>query len=186
MGTSVSQGSPRTSNWKPVLACYANTNIPKERVINEVWRASENEQIPISSIMKTDIIFECYKAVENSPSYDGALKAFTTQLLETKQNSIIAEFAKRSITVAFASDSPIKDWKSCFFAEITTYVVSRDISVFVGDRYPNKSINELIEFKKEIKYKVIQTVSSNNNPINSIKDWKKFVDDSITRLKSIK
>ena len=186
MGTSVSHGSPRTSNWKPVLACYANDNFSKERVINEVWRASEKETTPISSLMKSETIFECYNVVSNSLNYREALQKFNDIILSSKQNTIIAEFAKRVIPTAFQSDKPTQQWKSSFFTELTNYVVSRDASGFVGDKFKNKSVTDLIDFKKSISKKVNEIVGADKTKIKNQSDWNAFVDSSITKLKSVK
>lgn len=186
MGTSVSHGSPRTSNWKPVLACYSNDKIPKERVINEVWRASEKEATPISSMMKSDSIYECYNAVSNSEGYREALQKFNDIIVNTKQNSIVAEFAKRVIPLAFQSDKPSEHWKNSFFKELTNYVVSRDASGFVGENFRNKSVTDLIAFKKSIGQKVNEIVSADKTKIKNKSDWNAFIDTSISKLKSAK
>ena len=186
MGTSVSHGSPRTSNWKPVLACYANDNFSKERVINEVWRASEKEITPISSMMKSDAIFECYNAINNSNNYREALQKFNDIILSTKQNTIVAEFAKRVIPTAFQFEKPSQQWKNSFFTELTNYVVSRDASGFVGENFRNKSVTDLIAFKKSISKKVNDIVGADKTKIKSKSDWNAFVDSSITKLKSAK
>lgn len=186
MGTSVSHGSPRTSNWRPVLVCYTNDKIPHERLINEVWRASDNEEISVSSMMKTGAVYDCYEAVSKSKTYREALEKFNTKILLTKQNSIVAELAKRVIPLAFQSDTPKEQWKSSLFSELTNYVVSRDTSGFVGNKFRNKSINELIEFKKSIQLKVDDIVSSTKTQISNQNDWNVFVDESISKLKSIK
>lgn len=186
MGTSVSHGSPRTSNWKPVLACYTNDSFSKERVINEVWRASENEGTPISSLMKSDTIFECYNAVSNSQNYREALQKFNDIILSTKQNTIVAEFAKRVIPTAYQSEKPSQQWKNSFFAELTNYVVSRDASGFVGENFRNKSVTDLIAFKKSLSKKVNDIVGADKSKIKNKNDWNAFVDSSITKLKSAK
>ncbi len=186
MGTSVSHGSPRTSNWKPVLACYTNDYFSNERVINEVWRASEKETTPISSMMKSDAIFECYNAINNSKNYREALQKFNDIILSTKQNTIVAEFAKRVIPTAFQAEKPSQQWKNSFFTELTNYVVSRDASGFVGKNFRNKSVTELIAFKKTIGKKVNDIVGADKTKIKSKSDWNAFVDSSITKLKSAK
>lgn len=186
MGTSVSHGSPRTSNWKPVLACYINDNFSKERVINEVWRASEKEETPISSMMKSDAIFECYNAIGNSKNYREALQKFNDIILSTKQNTIVAEFAKRVIPIAFQSEKPSQQWKNSFFTELTNYVISRDASGFVGENFRNKSVTELINFKKSIGKKVNDIIGSEKTKIKTKSDWNAFIDSSIAKLKSAK
>ena len=185
MGTSVSHGSPRIGqNWKPVFKCYEDERIPENRIINEVWRASENETIPISSYLKSNAIYNCFESVKNSKSFIEALEKYNQSILKTKSNSIIAEFAKRVIPIAFQSQQPSEKWINSFFSEVTNYFVSRDTSGFVGEKYRNKSVNDMIEFKRNINLKVNQLISSESRQIESQADWNSFVDRTITKLKS--
>jgi hypothetical protein len=184
MGTSNSQPSPDNSNWRRTFACYSDPNIPEERTINEVWRASENEDIPISEFLKSNTIFECYQIVKNSKGYNEALSKVNEKVLALGNNTIIAEFAKRVIPVAFQSENPAFEWQSLLFSEITNYVVSRDASGFVGSKYRNKSIAQLIEFKRNLSNKVKNVINNKVRDITSYKDWKSFINDSILTLKS--
>lgn len=190
MGTSVSQSSPRkSSSWKRVFVCYENNNIPENRIVNEVWRASETsdkDSSPLSTEMKSQAIYSCYEAVKSSNNFQDALQKFNSTIFETKNNSIIAEFAKRVIPIAFQSNNPSEQWANSFFKEITNYVISRDASGFVGENYRNKSVKELIEFKKNISNKVSQIISSETKEFKSQTDWNSFVDKSISKLKTTK
>lgn len=190
MGTSISQPSPRkSSNWKRVFVCYESNNLPDSRVINEVWRASETsekESKPLSSEMKTQAIYSCYEAVKSSKNINEALQKFNKAIIETKSNSIVAEFAKRVIPSAFQSKNPSEQWTNNFFKEVTNYVMSRDASGFVGDSYRNKSVKELIDFKKTVSKRVEQVIMSEKKDFKSQADWNSFVDKSITKLKSTK
>lgn len=185
MGTSISQPSARTSNWKRVFVCYERQEIPENRVINEVWRASENEDIPISAQIKSDAVFSCFEAVKSSQSVQEALQKANKSIMENKGNSIIVEFAKRAIPASFQSNDPIQQWTNSFFVEMTNYVISRDASGFVGGQNRNKSVKELIDFKKSISNKVIQIVNAGNKGFNSKSEWNSFVDESILQLKSV-
>lgn len=190
MGTSVSQSSPRkSSSWKRVFVCYENNSIPENRVVNEVWRASETSEKgsnPLSSEMKSEAIFSCYVAVKTSRNFQEALQKFNNKILETKSNSIVAEFAKRVIPIAFQTKNPSSEWTNSFFKEVTNYVISRDASGFVGENYRNKSVKELIDFKKNISTRVAQVIGSQKRDFNSQSDWNSFVDISISKLKSNK
>ena len=186
MGTSVSQASLRNTNWSPVHAGYQNEFIPEDRIINEIWRAAEKDEVPISETLKSDAIYQCYSAVESSKSFQEAIQKFNNSLRKNKNNSIIAEFAKRTIPVAFQSQNSTENWKAKFFSEITNYVMSRDTSGFVGENYRNKSVKELINFKKSISEKVFNIVSSEKTNIKSKQDWNSFVKTCISKLKSTK
>ncbi len=189
MGTSVSQPSPRNStSWKRVFVCYENDNIPEDRLVNEVWRASENirEQIPISNEIKSESIYKCYEAVKNSNSYQEALKNYNDYLVTNGKNSIMAEFAKRVIPLSFQTANPENNWKKLFFSEVTKYVVSRDASGFIGKENRNKTVSEMIEFKKRVSSIVQNTISNIKMETKTYNDWKTFVDSSISNLKAVK
>ena len=189
MGTSVSQPSPRNStSWKRVFVCYESDKIPEDRVINEVWRASENfrEQIPISNEIKSESIYKCYEVVKDSNSFQEAIKNYNDYLVTNGKNSIIAEFAKRVIPLSYQTAHPENSWKSLFFSEVTKYVVSRDASGFISKDHRNKTVSEMIEFKKRVSSIVQDTISSIKIEPKSHDDWKTFVDNSINNLKAVK
>jgi hypothetical protein len=155
--------------------------------MNEIWRASETSDKgsnPLSSELKTQAIYSCYEAVKSSKSFDEAIEKFNKTIIETKGNSIVAEFAKRVIPSAFQSSNPSEQWANNFFKEVTNYVMSRDASGFVGESYRNKSVKELIEFKKNVSNKVEQVIKSEKKEFKSQADWNSFVDKSISKLKS--
>ena len=184
MGTSISQPSKRTPNWRPVFKCYENEKIPEYRAINEVWRASENDEIPISSHLKSEAVYNCYEAVKNSNSTIEALQKFNHSILKNKNNTIVSEFAKRAIPMAFQSSNPSNQWINSFFGEVTNYIVSRDTSGFVGDKYRNKNVSELINFKKSINSRINQILGGDDRKVNSYSSWNSFVDSSVKKLKT--
>lgn len=184
MGTSVSQASPRNANWQRVLTCYKNKNIPEGRVLTEVWRASDNQEIPLSNELKSEAVFSCYKAVETSETFQEALTKVNSGLLENGGNSISTELAKRIVPPSFSSPNPVETWRGLLLSEITKYIVSRDASGFVGEKYRNKSVTELVEFKQRIGSLAINTISEVQTPIKNFGDWKKFIDTSVSKLKN--
>jgi len=186
MGTSISQSSPRNTNWSPVHAGYQRENIPESRIINEIWRASENEDTPISAAIKSKGVFDCYSAVTSSNNISEAIQKYTSSLIENKNNSIITEFAKRSIPTAFQSSNPGESWAVSLFSEITNYVMSRDVSGFVGDKYRNKTIRDLVSFKKDMANRVANIISAETKRFRSQQEWNSFVDKSIDLLKRAK
>ncbi len=189
MGTSVSQCSPRKSRkWNPVHVCYTNDNIPEGRILTEIWRAADNpsEKVRWSSEMKSDVIYSCFETVRSSSNITEAMKKFKDKILSKKCNSIAAEFAKRSIPAAFQGSNPANEWVNKFFSEVTNYLVSRDISGFVGENYRNKTVSDLDSFKKRINENLNQMLLSQKRDIKSKKEWKAFIDITITKLKSRK
>lgn len=184
MGTSVSQASPRNSNWQRVMTCYKNRSIPEGRVLNEVWRASDNQDTPLSTELKSDTVFSCYKAVESSQSFQEAIAKVNLSIMQAGGNSIAAEFAKRVIPLAFNSAQPAETWRGLLLSEVTKYVVSRDASGFIGEKYRNKTVGELVEFKRNLGERARVTAATVNIPVQTFSDWKKFIDSTVTKLKT--
>jgi len=183
MGTSVSQPSPRTTNWSPVHAAYRSKDIPEQRVIKEIWRAFDNEPTPISATLKAEVFYDCYKTIGEAQDMRAAIRQFDALLLEKKHNSIIAEFSKRAIPAAFYTDDRMGSWKASLFVQVTDYIISRDISGFVGEGNRNRTIGDVIKFKDLIAESVSIIVRSDQGMINSKRDWNTFVERIVRRLK---
>ena len=80
--------------------------------------------MPISSHLKSEAVYNCYEAVKNSDSTVEALQKFNHSILKNKNNTIVSEFAKRAIPMAFQSTNPSNQWINSFFSEVTNYIVS--------------------------------------------------------------
>jgi hypothetical protein len=183
MGTSVNHPSPEDTNWKPVRAAYTYENIPLERLLADIWRAVENDPQPLSRTMESDALFRCYQAVKESSSVQQAIRNISTELVSSRQNSIVAEFAKRAVPAAFKSKAPAQEWRAVFFAEITNYLVSRDASGYVGSQFRNKTISDLVDFKQNVSKQVGEVVRSvRMDPKNSA-EWRSFVQEAITNIR---
>ena len=182
MGTSSSYPSPQTINWKAVSAGYKRSDVPIRRLISEIWRACEAQENPLSNLIKSDVLFKCQEVIRHSDNSTTALKNFTKEVIRSKQNSVIAELAKRALVVAMKSEDPPKMWRASLFSEITSYLVSRDVSGYVGRDYRNKTIEELRRFKEEIRTNV-QTIAQriSVNPTTP-EGWREAVQRIIATL----
>lgn len=183
MGTSISAHSPRELNWNPVLVCYKDSRVPVHRVISEIWRAADNQTDSISDHMGSVSVFECYKSIKSSETYEEAIEKVTNFTIESGRNSLVVELAKRALAKSYSTSQPIKHWKSFFVSEVTSYFVSRDASGFIGPNYRNKNIRDLIAFKKDIDDRVVNIVSKQKSDINNLAEWKQEIQDVVTKLK---
>jgi hypothetical protein len=171
MGTSVSHPSPTTLGWQAVAACYRNDSVPAERAVNEIWRAAQHESSPIVNDLFSNAVFLCQEAVRVSKNASAALKKATADIFKQQGNSIIAEIARRSIPIAFHAPDKLSGWQATFFAQVTDYLMSRDISGYIGKDYRNKTVSELALFKTTIKKEVKQTVLAMKAKPISHKEW---------------
>ncbi|HRP36935.1 MAG TPA: hypothetical protein PLS50_03935 [Candidatus Dojkabacteria bacterium] len=184
MGTSISQASERTISWNSVLACYANAEIPESWVINEIWRASDQQEFAISAELKSSALFDYYQIVDNSTGANEALTKINLHIFEHNNNSVVLEFAKRVVNKAYTYSTPANAWKALLFSEITKYYISRDASGFVGEKYRNKTVNDLIAYKSRIGDKISRFIMQKDERLNTLRTWQSFVDSSIKELKS--
>jgi hypothetical protein len=183
MGTSSSQPSPRNSNWQAVLTCYETATVPEKRVIKEIWRASENQTEPLSKELKSQTIFKCYQVIQDSNNFRDALKKINDIVIGSNSNSFVVELSKRIVPLAYQTSSPAHAWKSLIFSELTNYVMSRDASGFVSANNRNKTVSELVQYKKEISSKVKEVVDSVKADPKSVAEWQAFITKSVDILR---
>lgn len=183
MGTSLNQPSPNETNWKPVLPGYTYENVPVERIIADIWRAVENDPQPLSRAVESEALYLCMEAVGRSDSIPQAIRNVTAAVTASGQNSIAAELAKRAIPTAFKADMPAREWRAALFSELTDYLVSRDVAGYVGPRYRNKSVGELLEFKQEVKTRVRDLVRGIDMETRSPEEWGSFVREAIATIR---
>lgn len=183
MGTSVSHPSPKTTNWKPVQAGYIYENIPVDRIISDIWRAVENDPQPLSRTVESDVLFRCQQAVQNSSNIPQAIQNVTAEITRSGQNSIVAEFAKRAVPAAFKAEQPAREWRAAFFSELTNYLVSRDVSGYVGEKFRNKSVSDLVNFKQTVKNQVTDLVRQVTREPANAEEWRAFVRDAISSIR---
>lgn len=184
MGTSKNYPSPDSPRWRAVKTGYKNGHISEKRIASEVWRAASAESPDVSNMLSSEIVYKCDKIVETSVSAIDAFKAFSQEIISSKQSSIVTEFAKRAIVQSYGEGNKVENWRSNLVSEVTDYFVSRDIAGYYGKGNRNKNISELIAFKNNIREIVTQKVVGVKSEIKNVNDWKKFIDSTIARLKN--
>lgn len=185
MGTSKNYPSPNTPRWNAVRSGYKNGAIPVDRVSAEVWRAATSENQNLESMISSDLVFRCHQIVAVSGSAIEAYNEFNKEVMTSKANSLVTEFAKRAIVQSFhETDNPVQSWRGNFVAELTDYFVSRDIAGYFGSDCRNKNVTELLAFRKDIKQVVGKKINDKPTEINTSADWKSYISQSINLLKN--
>lgn len=182
MGTSTSHASPETLGWKAVHAGYVSSSVPIDRVAQEIWRASLSQPDSITRYLLDTSVFLCYQAVKESESQSEALKAITDALSRTKSNSIITELARRAAVESFLSTSPSQSWAPSLFGQITEYLVSRDLSGFVGRQFRNQNLGDLLEFKSKLRARVKDVIARVQPEPYTMESWRSFVATALSLL----
>jgi len=184
MGTSKNYSSPKTARWNAVRSCYTNKKIPESRVVSEVWRAATQENSQLQSMLNSEIVYKCNEIVQNSRNPFEAQQKYISELISSKQSSIITEFAKRAIAQSYQGPDPSSEWRKNFISEVTNYFVSRDIAGFVGKDSRNDNIGQLNTFKDNLKSIVKDTINSIKLSPKDHTEWKNYIQISLTKIKN--
>jgi hypothetical protein len=121
--------------------------VPIERFVSEVWRACQREDERIPSLLESNLLFECYRVVRRSTESHDAFREVSRLIAGSGESSIVSELARRAVVTAFSAPVPEVAWRIGLFAEVSNYLVSRDLPGFVGSRFRNRSVEEAIHFK---------------------------------------
>jgi hypothetical protein len=153
MGTSISQRSPATPSWHAVTAAYNSDVIPIPRIVQELWRAATNQPTGnLAADLGAPIIARCFAIALNAPSREEALFSAGREVALSGQASLAADLAQRAVVLSFR---PGEDRASAFvqslFSEARSYLVSRDLSGYVGMSERLHTVSDAIAFKNEIR-----------------------------------
>ena len=181
MGTSVSQPSPKSTPWRAVNTCYESDSVPLDRTTNEIWQAATSETEEMQSQIVSPAVFACYQVAQQQISI-GDLHTALDDISSRQGNSLIVEYAKRATIVASQSANPAEQWPKQFFKELTTYLVSRDTSGFVGPNSRSKTVSDLIALKQDIGRQVEATVGRLNLAPKTAREWSQA---AISALKAL-
>ena len=182
MGTSVSQGSPRTASWSAVAAGYRDSSIPIRRVVTEIWRAAQSEaDANWRSLISSPIVAACLEIAVESANPGTALTSAAREIARTRQSSLAAELAKRAIVQSFAAiDRAQQAFAESMFVETTDYLVARDLPEYVGESGRNQTVGEAIEFKNRVRETVAEVVRSGDSPVpQTSRTWEPFADQNV-------
>lgn len=187
MGTSSSHRSPTTNNWRAVAATYMTEAIPTEQVIQEVWRAATNQPLgDLKSALAAPIIAQCLGITIEARSPVEAYHNISRMIALTGPSTLATDMAKRAAVESFLrpGDRRLSFAKS-LFSEAVNYLVSRDLSGYVGKGNRINNVSDAVRFKKSIRQQVEAAVSSYDVPTGVEKEhdkWKTYVESIVAAL----
>lgn len=191
MGTSVSHRSPETHNWRAVAASYISDNIPINIVSREIWRAAINQpagNLPLS--LAEPIVANCLRMVLGSASPQEASRNISRLIVESGATSLATDIARRAAITCFnGPENRRQSFVSDLFSGVMDYLVSRDISSYVGKGERIRNVSSSIAFKASLKEQVKNIIDDDpvpENIENNLENWKNFVISKVQNLAGIK
>lgn len=190
MGTSVSHRSPDTLNWRAVAATYLSESLPIERITQEIWRAATNQgEDNLVVTLSEPIISECLKTVMSSDSVQDAVGGVASLIASSGDVSIATDIARRATVTSFLrSGNRRMNFVSSLFAEAVDYLVSRDLSGYVGLGNRVSDVSSSMALKQDIKSQVIHIIEETPLPEKTEEDadnWREYVLSQTRRLTKI-
>jgi hypothetical protein len=94
MGTSMSQRSPSTTNWRAVDTAYQNPDVSIERTVQEIWRASANDNKGLANSLGEKIVAQSIEIVRNAQSSAEAAQQIRRLVAFSGNASLAADIAQ--------------------------------------------------------------------------------------------
>lgn len=185
MGTSVSQRSPKTTNWGVVDVGYSTEQMPIERLATELWRAATNQgPTDLAVGLASSVVSEClYVALQASSREEAAISTGRAVAL-SGQASLAADIAQRAAvrSVGMEGDRAM-NFARALFSEAGNYLVSRDLPGFIGPAGRAKTVSEAIRLKGEIRAQIDSVVAQGPLPPRGEGAmWREYVNQVVSRL----
>jgi len=185
MGTSMNQRSPRTTNWRAVETAYQTPDITVQRTVQEIWRASANDDKGLANNLGTPIIAQCIDVVRNAQSANDAVQQVNRLIAISGQASLAADIAQRAAVLSFGEDDKTRSFVRSVFAEASNYLISRDIPGYVGVGGKLNTVQDATSLKISIMREVASKVDSvpfSSRNISKPKTWNAFVNNIVNIL----
>ncbi len=188
MGTSVSQRSPSTRPWRITHAAYASSEVPVERVVQEVWRAADSQpEESLPADLSAAIVAECLRIAMTASSRVEAVQDAAQAVAFSEESSLAADIAQRAVVRSFSvPGNRTAAFTRAIFVEAGDYLVSRDLPGFVGVSERMTNIDEAIAFKDGIRETISKAVEDVELPdeIENPANWSEYVGRVVSRLQS--
>jgi len=189
VGTSVSQGSPSTPNWRATQATYHSPEVPVDRTVEELWRAADSQvEENLTRDLGAPIVAECLRITLASSSRAEAVRSVARMVASSGESSLAAEIARRAAARSFSgAGSSATAFAKAIFADPGDYLVSRDLPGFVGISEKLPKVSDLMALKKDIRDRIAEVVEDVEMPeeANVVEGWSGYAGRVVDSLKGL-
>ena len=171
--------------WRAVQAGYRDPTVGVPRVVRELWRAAQSEvDANWRTLLSAPVIATCLRIAVTADSPARAASLASHEIAQSRQSSLAAEIARRAVVQSFGSADRANRFAEAVFSEASNYLVSRDLSGFVGRNARNRTVGDAIAFKQQIRRHVADVVRGSDLPraAAGADQWAQFVGAAVDRL----
>jgi len=181
----MNQRSPKTTSWRSVDAAYLNPDVSIQRTVQELWRASANDEHGLANSLGSKVLAQCVEIINNAQSAVDAAQRVRRLVALSGSSSLAADIAQRAIVLSFTNQNRIENFVRAVFTEASNYLVSRDLPGYVGVGSRLRTVTDIAVFKSSVISEVASHVDSVPYPTGNLGEhqtWNKFVDSVVSRL----
>jgi hypothetical protein len=186
VGTSKSQPSPRTPNWRAAQLAYARPDVTIDRAVQEIWRAATNQPSgDLTQLLREPAIAECVAIAAEAPNRESAVDAVSRHIASLGKASLGLVMAQRAVAQSYGKADPVAAFTSSLFSEAGNYLVSRDLPGFVGAAGRAKTTSEAMALKAELRERVAERASEIKPPRRGalVDGWSDYVTRVVQHLR---
>jgi hypothetical protein len=186
VGTSKSQPSPRTPNWKAAQLAYADPAVTIDRAVQEIWRAATNQPSgDLTQLLREPAIAECVAIAADAPNRESAVDAVSRHIASLGKASLGLVMAQRAVAQSYGKADSVAAFASSLFGEAGNYLISRDLPGFVGPEGRAKTTSQAIALKAQLRERVAERASEIKPPRRAalVDGWSDYVTRVVEHLR---
>jgi hypothetical protein len=186
VGTSKSQPSPGTPNWKAAQLAYADPAVTIDRAVQEIWRAATNQPSgDLTQLLREPAIAECVAIASDSPNRESAVDAVARHIASLGKASLGLVMAQRAVAQSYGQADSVAAFASALFSEAGNYLVSRDLPGFVGTEGRAKTTSESMALKAQLRERIAERASEIKPPRRAalVDSWSDYVASVVQHLR---
>lgn len=183
MGTSVSQPSPDTPNWRLARALLGRPDTPPGNQVTELWRAAVADRArALETELADPLLARAARiASEQRQNPQQALEQFDQSVYESRSCNFALELGRRALARSVLSGSGSEGFAAELFTEATSYYVARDLPGFVGSPNRVKNASAALKLRAELQNATRELAS--NRPLEpGARGWARYVTATIRIL----
>lgn len=152
MGTSTSQPSPDTRNWRLARSVLGSQTASPERQSAEIWRAAVSDRGErLLNALASPLLAKAAQIAQAGLDPAKAIDAFDHLLQRAHAAGLSLEVGRVALGRATAVSSGSTGFAGELFAETASYYVSRDLPGYIGAEGRVTSSGEAIALKNRIR-----------------------------------
>jgi len=183
MGTSTCHRSPSTSlPWRFANVGYQNPGVTNDQLVRDIFiavKATNGEEYVNSYSLPSIYSFVKMANTIKDPK-DIEINA-DNEIVKNKDASIYVDIAKRALVKTITKKEKGENYISNLFAETAEYLVSRDVSGYLGSE-KIKKVKDIIKLKQQVRNIVIKESKKVKTKIKSERDLRTHVHKIINNL----